>query len=286
MASGTALERQNARLTQQFMADECLQHATHREGHASRKRIRDDIVMSLTLNHVFAACATDARSKMHDIADECTSDVRKYTAGVLSSGGCLDTIGCIAAGMRPIWGTEICERKRALWRRLTGADDLGDTFRVDWTKVQRPNVIWSGQPCMDYSLAGSKTGVGGDTGWMFTSQTDVLLNVQPDTFVLEMVANALNIDGGAAVDKIVDIMSEKYDVQRKVLRVADFGDESNRERLFIVGVHNRLQAPKGVFEFPEPMLGHSRTARHIAIPDQDVPRRYWKRISHWFHNRQ
>ena len=111
MASGTALERQNARLSQQFMADECLQHATHREGHASRKRIRDDIVMSLTLN-VFAACAIDARSKMHDISAECTSDVPKYTAGVLSSGGCLDTIGCIAAGMRPIWGTEICERKR------------------------------------------------------------------------------------------------------------------------------------------------------------------------------
>jgi len=130
---------------------------------------------------------------------------------------------------------------------------------------------------MDNSLSGSKTGTGGDTGWMFTSQTDVLLNVQPDTFVLEMVANALKVDP-AAVDKIVDIMSEKYDVQREVLRVAEHGDESNRERLFIVGVHNRLQAPKGIFKFPEPMHGHSRTARDIAVPDQEVPRRYWKRI--------
>ena len=61
------------------------------------------------------------------------------------------------------------------------------------------------------------------------------------------------------MDKIVDIMSKKYDVQRKVLRDADFGDESNRERLLIVGVHNRLQAPTGIFEFLEPMLGRSRT---------------------------
>ena len=105
MAFGTALERQNAMLQHKFMADNRLQHATHREGHASRKRIRDDITLALTLNYVFAACAIDARSKMHDISEECTSDVPKYTAGVLSSGGCLDTIGCIATGMRPIWGT-------------------------------------------------------------------------------------------------------------------------------------------------------------------------------------
>ena len=73
--------------------------------------------------------------------------------------------------MQPVWGTEVCEDKRALWRLITDCPDLGDTFEATLDKPMRPNVLWSGQPCMDYSLSGSRKGHHGKTGWMLGNPT-------------------------------------------------------------------------------------------------------------------
>ena len=51
--------------------------------------------------------------------------------GVFSSGGCLDTLAAIRSGFTPVWGTEICERKRYMWRDLTRTRDLGSTWDVN-----------------------------------------------------------------------------------------------------------------------------------------------------------
>ena len=130
---------------------------------------------------------------------------------------------------------------------------------------------------MDYSLSGSRTGSQGDTGWMFKQQTEVLLTVHPDIFVLEMVANAVNINDGYEVQYGIDKMSRQYHVKHETLRVNDYGDASNRERLFIVGVSHSLGEASKEFEFPTPREP-TKVARDIAVPDEEVPQKYWRRL--------
>ena len=98
---------------------------------------------------------------------------KRYTLGSFSTGGCVDTIAALKAGLRPIWGTEVCEKKRAMWVDLTQSADLGDTFSVDWSQHTTPNIIASGQTCIDYSSSGPRLGSAGDTGWVCrASETD------------------------------------------------------------------------------------------------------------------
>ena len=130
--------------------------------------------------HVLAYAASQSRNKqsMYKLQRDNRSPTkreRKYTVGVFCSGGCLDTIAAMRCGFRPVWGTEVCHRKRALWSSLTGTPDLGDTFSVRWNYQTIPDFIQSGQPCMDYSSSGSKKGEFGPTGYMFVKQCEQLL---------------------------------------------------------------------------------------------------------------
>ena len=265
----------NAQVADRIMTDNAKRRRISREGHDDRQVIRTDIQNAVTQNVI--ALLASSNNRMSSVIDACRSDVPKCTLGTLASGGCIDTIAAIQTGLLPIWGTEVCERKRALWRRLTRSPDLGDTFQVRWDDKPRPNVIWSGQPCMDYSLSGSRQGAQGDTGWMFQEQTDVLLRVHPDIFVLEMVANAVNVNHGAEVNYVMDRMSSQYKMYHEVLRVSDYGDSSNRERLFIVGVSLSLGEFANDFQFPIPDKP-TKVARDIAVPDHQVPRQYWRRL--------
>ena len=81
-----------------------------------------------------------------------------FSVGVFSSGGCLDTLAAIRAGFTPVWGTEICERKRAMWRDLTRTRDLGSTWDVNWEDQVVPDMIISGTPCIDFSSSGGCMG--------------------------------------------------------------------------------------------------------------------------------
>ena len=134
----------------------------------------------------------------------CRRISNSYSCGVLCSGGCLDTLAAIRSGFVPIWGTEIEPVMKTMWSDLTGTASLGDTFAVDWSQQRRPSCIFSGQPCPDFSLSGSKKGVYGSTGWQYVAQCDVILKVHPHSFVLEMVANVMDVDNGNAVGEIYD----------------------------------------------------------------------------------
>ena len=79
----------------------------------------------------------------------------------------------------------------------------------DWGSVYTPNVLWSGQTCVDYSLSGPRTGSNGKTGWMFVEQTRPIIELQPDSVVLEMVANATRINGGREVRMYGDGTTER-----------------------------------------------------------------------------
>ena len=242
--------------------------------------MRDDITFALAINAIGIvamrgkkqAFTTPKISECKQLSRE--HKERKRTFAAFSSGGCLDSIAAIATGFAPIWGTEVCERKRTMWANLTGTPDLGDTFHIDYANVESPNMLIAGQTCVDYSSSGPKTGADGDTGWMFVKQADPILSLQPESFCLEMVANAIRIHGGKEVRQLVDKLRSKYVVKYKVIRTIDHGDATNRTRLFIVGFHRKLGAAAHAFNWPKGTAQNYPTARDIAEPDSAVPDEY------------
>ena len=239
--------------------------------------IREDITNAVMLNVVCAAArrhSLDANKlSISEVKQKSNDKNEKYTIGVLSSGGCLDTIASITHGFRPIFGTEICDKKRAMWRDATASRDLGDTFEVDWSTIPSPDLLSSGQTCIDYSSSGPRTGENGETGWMFTAQVDPILALAPKSFVLEMVGNALRVNRGREVRKVVTRLSADYHVKQQVIKTAAFGDGSNRTRLFIVGFSKMLPDVVKSYEFPTGSSAENVQARAYAEPD-DTPCRF------------
>jgi len=135
---------------------------------------------------------------IEDIRNTAKQTKTGITIAVLSSGGCIDTIAAIKAGFKPIWATEICPIKQRMWEDLTTTKCYGDTFSQDYTQVQIPDYISSGQPCIDYSRSGSQRGDGGKTGWMFTAQTVIIMQLQPSAIRLEISDHAIKVHEGSS----------------------------------------------------------------------------------------
>ena len=118
-----------------------------------------------------------------------------------------------------------------------------------------PDYTTSGQPCPNYSLSGNKKGEDGETGWMFVQQTKIIIKMQPKIFRLEISDNAINVNGGSEVNKVIAHLNTKYHVQWDILKVRSYGDPTNRARLFIVGTWRDITADTNLkdirFEFPE-----------------------------------
>ena len=81
------------------------------------------------------------------------------TVGSLFSGiGGFD-LGLERAGMKVIWQSEIDEfASKVLKKHWPDVPNLGDITKVDWTNIERPDVICGGYPCQPFSTAGKRGG--------------------------------------------------------------------------------------------------------------------------------
>ena len=199
-----------------------------------------------------------------------------YSIASLASGGMLDILAAIRAGFHPIWGSEIDPRMQKMWVDLTHSSSLGDMLRIQPEDVRRPVVIISGTPCVSFSSLGHKTGAKDPRGDLYIRQGHLITAIQPEAAILEQSANALEVNDGAEVKALCTILSDKYYVHSATVPVWQFGDATNRIRLFIVAIHKKHGDRAAQYQFPTGTFNDVRypTAADIAVPDNDVPQEY------------
>jgi DNA (cytosine-5)-methyltransferase 1 len=153
------------------------------------------------------------------------------TVGSLFSGiGGLD-LGLERAGMRVIWQSEIepycC---RVLAKHWPHVPNLGNVKEIDWSSVERPDVLCGGWPCQPFSYAGNRAGAD-DERHLWPHMFDAIRVLRPDFMLGENVAGHLSL----GFDRVLaDLASIGFDAEWSLVSACSMGAPHMRERLFVV----------------------------------------------------
>jgi DNA (cytosine-5)-methyltransferase 1 len=157
------------------------------------------------------------------------------TVGSLFSGiGGFD-LGLERAGMKVIWQSEIDEfASRVLKKHWPDVPNLGDITKVDWSKVERPDVICGGYPCQPFSTAGKRGGAT-DPRHLWPAMFNAICLLRPRYALMENVRGHLSMGFG---DVLADLASIGFDAEWQVIPAASVGAPHKRDRVFIVAYPN------------------------------------------------
>jgi len=153
------------------------------------------------------------------------------TVGSLFSGiGGFD-LGLERAGMKVIWQSEIdpfaCKVLKKHWPDVP---NLGDINKIDWTNIERPDVICGGYPCQPFSQAGKRGGAT-DPRHLWPAMFNAICNLRPRYALMENVRGHLSMGFG---DVLGDLASIGFDAEWQVIPAAAVGAPHKRDRVFIV----------------------------------------------------
>jgi DNA (cytosine-5)-methyltransferase 1 len=121
--------------------------------------------------------------------------------------------------------------QRLLHARFPGVPNLGDLRTVDWSTVDRVDVLTAGFPCQDISHAGTRQGITGPRSSLWGSVADAISVLRPRLVFVENVAALRN----RGLDRVLtDLASLRYDATWLCLRASDLGAAHRRDRLFLL----------------------------------------------------
>ena len=169
-----------------------------------------------------------------------TSSLNALTVGSLFSGiGGID-LGLERAGMRVIWNSEIDPYAcRVLAKHWPTVPNLGDVTTIDWSTVERPDVICGGYPCQPFSLAGARRGEH-DPRHLWPHMLRTLRELRPRFALLENVAGHLSL-GFARV--LGDLSELGFDADWSVVSACALGAPHARPRVFVVAYPHQAGQP-------------------------------------------
>ena len=151
------------------------------------------------------------------------------TVGSLFSGIEGLGLGLERAGHRIIWQSEIDPYASAvLARHWPDTPNLGDITKVDWSSVERPDVLTGGYPCPAFSQAARGRNVAAD---LWPHMRTAIACLRPRYVVLENVAAHLG-RGFSAV--LADLDALGFDAEWSVVSACSVGASHARRRLFAV----------------------------------------------------
>lgn len=194
-----------------------------------------------------------------------------YSYVALNAGGLLQLLGAIRAGFKSTCVTEIDKDFKAMIVDFTGQPAKGDTFKLKAKGMHSPAVVGVTTECPNYShgstdvRTGKPHGVDGETGWQFVLSVRVVLWMKPLIIEYEMVSNAVYVHEGAEFKFVVKVFcSNKYCMDVATVKMQQYGEILNKERLMMVGNHMCLGAAATEYEIPQ---GHYSDAVSFCARD-------------------
>ena len=180
--------------------------------------------------------------------------------GSLFSGyGGLDLAASAVTGGEVVWHCEWEDApSKILEHNFPGVPNYKDVTKIDFTKVEKVDVLTGGFPCQDLSLAGKRAGLeDGTRSGLWSEFARAIEELQPRLVIIENVRGLLSAKAnngmeyseedlatfrgkpplraiGAVLGDLADL---GYDARWKGIRAADAGAPHNRFRVFIVATH-------------------------------------------------
>lgn len=173
------------------------------------------------------------------------------TVGSLFSGiGGFD-LGLERAGMKVIWQSEIDQFAcKVLKKHWPSVSNLGDITKIDWTKVERPDIVCGGYPCQPFSVAGKRGGKN-DFRHLWPAMHNAICQLRPKYAIMENVRGHLSLGFGRVLGDLAEI---GYDTEWQVIPAAAVGAPHKRDRVFIVA-YPQSEYSNGSNDHPRVSMG-------------------------------
>jgi len=177
-----------------------------------------------------------------------------WTVGSLFAGcGGMD-LGFVTEGFKIVWANDHEHWSCETYKKNFGPHVIeGDVAKVDFSKLNKCDVMLGGFPCQDFSMIWKRKGLGTERGNLYRHFVRAVNTLKPKIFVAENVKGLLTANGGKAINQIEeDFANEGYDTQVNLVNFANYGAPQFRHRVLIIGVRKDLNKS---FTLPSPTHG-------------------------------
>lgn len=158
--------------------------------------------------HNLMSCTTKQRQGGEAADDRGPDD--GFTFSELFGGIGLFRVGLERAGGRAVFGAELAAAARTVYEANfphsspTSLVPLAaDLTELPSAWLPSHDVLTAGFPCQSFAKAGPAKGLRNTTGWLFYEVVRVLLASRPRAFLLENVANLVEVEEGAQLSEIL-----------------------------------------------------------------------------------
>lgn len=163
--------------------------------------------------------------------------------------------------------------------KLAHSENISELFHLDKFEL---DLLSGGVPCQAFSYAGKKLGLNDTRGTLFYYYAIFLQALKPKVFLFENVKGLLTHDNGRTYNTIIKVFQKSgYETQVKILNALDYGVAQKRERLIIIGIHNKF-IDKINITFPKPSKQHLTLKDVLVNVPQSEGARYSKYKKQFF----
>lgn len=142
--------------------------------------------------------------------------MKQMTLGSLFDGIGGWQLAGIRNGIKPLWSSEIETFPiEVTKRRFPETKQLGDVTKINGADVEPVDIITSGSPCQDLSIAGERRGLDGERSGLFFDAIRIIRemrvstgNVYPRFYIFENVPGTLSSNSGMDFRTILESITE------------------------------------------------------------------------------
>lgn len=145
--------------------------------------------------------------------------------------------------------------------------------KIKTESLPKYDVLIAGFPCQSFSVIGRKDGFQDNRGQLIFYISHILKETQPSCFLLENVKGLVSHNKGNTFQIILqELRNIGYNVIYKVLTSLDYGVPQMRQRVYLIGIHQKLPIDINSFTWPDPVpvpsLSNYLIDDHIASEER------------------